>query len=187
MDKRPKLGKSGMIFACMWALAASSAVVAAQPAVPPRARSPSWLRAPPSRSATDDEQSRRLAEEALQALVTIPDPDMEVRARLVLCKYYSDRDLKAAEAQITVMQTLLAQLKNAGLRAGVLTCRGGVQERQGANVEALALYEQAVSTAKSSPDEEMLAGSIALPRIPAGTAGPLCRGARRPAAIPANV
>jgi tetratricopeptide (TPR) repeat protein len=51
-------------------------------------------------------------------------------------------------------------LTRAALRAGVLTCRGEIQERLGANVEALALYDQAVSTAKSSPDDEMLAGAL---------------------------
>ena len=76
---------------------------------------------------TDDEQSRRLAEDALQALSASPIPDLEVRARLVLCAYYSDRDLTAAEAQVTAMQSLLPRLVNASLRAGVLTCRGGVR------------------------------------------------------------
>lgn len=109
---------------------------------------------------TDGEQSRRLAEEAVQALVANPDPDLEVRARLVLCSYYAERDVRAAEAQIATMQSLQSRLTRAGLRAGVLTCRGEVQERQGANEEAIALYDQAVSSAQSSRDDEMLASAL---------------------------
>jgi diguanylate cyclase (GGDEF)-like protein len=161
MDTRPRLGNSRTIFACAaLALAAASVVGAAQP---PRAKPGPIAQLVENATATqrsDSEQSRRLAEQALQSLVASPDPDLEVRARLVLCAYYSDRDFSAAETQITLMQPLLPRLVNASLRAGVLTCRGGLQERRGANVEALALYEQAVSTAKSSPDDEMLAGAL---------------------------
>jgi diguanylate cyclase (GGDEF)-like protein len=161
MDTRPRQGNSRTIFAwALLALGATSLVGAAQPARTTRNPIAQLVENATVAQRTDGEQSRRLAEEALQALGANPDPDLEVRARLVLCSYYSDRDLAAAEAQITVMQSLLATLVNTSLRAGVLTCRGGVQERRGANVEALALYEQAVSTAKSSPDDEMLAGAL---------------------------
>jgi tetratricopeptide (TPR) repeat protein len=58
------------------------------------------------------------------------------------------------------MQALLPRVAHPGLRAGVLTCQGEIQERQGNNVDALVLYDQAVSTAKSSPDDEMLASAL---------------------------
>ena len=55
----------------------------------------------------DGEQARRLAEQALAALVARPDADLEARARLVLCSYYAERDVAATEAQIAAMQALL--------------------------------------------------------------------------------
>jgi diguanylate cyclase (GGDEF)-like protein len=161
MDTRPRPGNSRTIFAwAALALCAASVAGAAEPAKASPNPVAQLVENATIAQRSDDEQARRLAEEALQALAANPDPDLEVRARLVLCAYYSDRDLGAAETQVTFMQAQLTRLTNASLRAGVLTCRGGIQERRGANVEALALYEQAVSTAKSSPDDEMLAGAL---------------------------
>jgi tetratricopeptide (TPR) repeat protein len=164
MDTRPRPGYSRTILAWALALAAASVAAPIAAAAEPPQTSPNPVAVLVENATvaqrSNDEQARRLAEEALQALAANPDPDLEVRARLVLCAYYSDRDLGAAEAQVTFMQAQLTRLTNSSLRAGVLTCRGGIQERRGANVEALALYEQAVSTAKSSPDDEMLAGAL---------------------------
>jgi diguanylate cyclase (GGDEF)-like protein len=161
MDTRPRLGTSGTILAwAALALAAASPVIAA---MPPRTTPNPVAQLVANATAaerTDDELSRRIAEEALKALVANPDPDLEVRARLVLCGYYSERDIPAAQSQIAIMQALLPRVAHPGLRAGVLTCQGEIQERQGNNVDALVLYDQAVSTAKSSPDDEMLASAL---------------------------
>ncbi|MEO8307703.1 MAG: diguanylate cyclase [Pseudomonadota bacterium] len=162
MDTRPRQGNSGRIFAvALLAIVAASTLAAAQlPRTSSSTPIAQMIERATAAQRSDSEQSRRDAEEALQALIANPDPDLEMRARLVLCGYYTDRDASATEAQIATMQSLLPRLANASLRAGLLTCRGGLQERRGSNVEALALYEQAVSTARSSPDDEMLAGAL---------------------------
>ena len=160
METRPRPKSSRMRFAAgLFALAMSLAAGAAAPA-PQSNPIAKLVEQADVAQRSDGEQSRRLAEQALAGLATSANADLEVRARLVLCSYYSERDIAATEAQIVAMQALLSRLANPALRAGVLTCRGGLQERLGANVEALALYDQAVSTAKSSPDDEMLAGAL---------------------------
>jgi diguanylate cyclase (GGDEF)-like protein len=141
------------------ALAIGTLVLAAEPVSQPGPLAKLAAQADIAQRA-DGEQARRLAEQVLQGLVAAPDPDVEVRARLVLCSYYAERDVAATEAQIAAMQALLSRLTNPALRAGILTCRGGLQERLGANTEALTLYDQAVSTARSSPDDEMLASAL---------------------------
>jgi diguanylate cyclase (GGDEF)-like protein len=108
----------------------------------------------------DAEQGRRLAEQALAQLDRNPQPDQELRARLILCEYFAERDSVAAVQQITAMQRLLGSINRVGLRAGLLTCRGEEREAVGANADALALYEQAVSAGTSSNDDEMLAGAL---------------------------
>jgi diguanylate cyclase (GGDEF)-like protein len=161
MDMRPRPVKSGTI--CAWAALALTTALAATAAAPPASRPTPVAQLVQNATfaeRTDDEQSRRYAEEALQALAASPDPDLEVRARLVLCGYYSERDMTAAQSQIATMQAMLPRVAHPGLRAGILTCQGEVQERLGDNAEALTLYDQAVSTAKSSPDDEMLASAL---------------------------
>ncbi len=108
----------------------------------------------------DANQTRRLAEQALARLATTPDVDQEFRARLLLCEYHAERDLAALDQQVRVMQTLQSRVQRQGLRAGLLTCRGEGSEMRGENAEALALYDQAVSTATSTQDDEMLAGAL---------------------------
>ena len=108
----------------------------------------------------DADESRRLAEQALTALATTPDADLEFQARLELCDYYVERDAAATQVQIEAMQGLLPGLKRRGLRAGLLTCRGELREIQGAATEALTLYDQSVSTATSLNDDEMLAEAL---------------------------
>ena len=49
----------------------------------------------------DPEISKRQAESALDLLRREPNPDLEIRAHLLLCDYYSERDRAAAEEQIT--------------------------------------------------------------------------------------
>ena len=108
----------------------------------------------------DANQTRRLADQALQQLTSQPDVDLEFRARLLLCEYYGERDMAALDQQVAAMQLLQDKLKRPGLRAGLQTCRGEGLEMQGQNADALALYDQAVSTATAQKDDEMLAGAL---------------------------
>src|SRR5512134_3584637 len=77
---------------------------------------------------SDPESGRRLAEEALRALTTQPNPDLRIRAHLLLCDYYSERDRDAAQREIERARALMAQSKRPGLRAGLLSCAGEMSE-----------------------------------------------------------
>jgi diguanylate cyclase (GGDEF)-like protein len=109
---------------------------------------------------TDPEASRRAAEAALQSLTEQPDPDLEVRARLVLCDYLSERDSAEAEREAERASQLLMNVRRPGLRAGVLICRGTIQETAGHNAQALQLYEEAVAVAEAADDNEMHASAL---------------------------
>ena len=71
----------------------------------------------------DPDASKRDAEQALAMIRLHPDTDLEIRARLLLCDYYSERDGSAATQQIAAATALLGQAQRKGLRAGVLTTR----------------------------------------------------------------
>ncbi len=100
---------------------------------------------------TDPEAQNRDARAALDALQQSPDPDQEIRTRLILCDYDSERDLNAAQDQAQHALALLPQAHEAGLRAGVLTCQGETRETAGDNAEALRLYTLAVEDATTTP------------------------------------
>lgn len=108
----------------------------------------------------DPESSRRLAQEALQALARAPDPNLQVRAHLLLCDYYSERDPAAAKRHIEQAQDLLPQSTRHGLRAGLLSCGGEMAEVAGDNVQAMALYQQAVTVAEGAGEQELLADAL---------------------------
>ena len=105
----------------------------------------------------DPEVSKRQAEAALDLLRRDPNPDLEIRARLLLCDYYSERDRAAAEQQIAAATALLPQATRQGLRAGVLNCQGETLQTIGENNQASDLYEQAAAIATSTHDDQMLA------------------------------
>lgn len=109
---------------------------------------------------TDPESSRRDAESALALLQRQPDADLEIRARLILCDYQSERDTAAAQREVASIDSLLAQAKRQGLRAGMLDCQGQIAETSGDNTKAGELYEQAVATAADTGDDEMLAAAL---------------------------
>ena len=109
---------------------------------------------------SDPDASKRDADEALRLLQQRPDPDLEIRARMILCDYQAERDTKAAEQQIEAGTALLPKAHRVGLRAGLLDCRGQMYETAGNNAKARALYEQAVTVAAETHDEEMLAQSL---------------------------
>ena len=108
----------------------------------------------------DPEASRRGAEQALELLKRRPDADLEIRARLILCDYQSERDAAAAERQIVEIESLLSQAQRPGLRAGMLTCQGQIAETSGNNDQAQDSYEKAVSVATEARDDEMLASAL---------------------------
>ena len=109
---------------------------------------------------TDPEASKRDADQALKLLEKQPDADLEVHARLILCDYYAERDTGAAEREIDAGTALLPKAQRKGLKAGLLDCRGQMFETAGNNAKARALYEQAVTVAAETHDDEMLAQSL---------------------------
>ncbi len=109
---------------------------------------------------TDPEISKRDAEAALRLLQRNPDADLEIRARLLLCDYQSERDPAAAEREIAQATALLPRAKRPALRAGLRTCSGEIRETAGHTAEAATLYEQAVAIAADAHDDEMLAGAL---------------------------
>jgi diguanylate cyclase (GGDEF)-like protein len=105
----------------------------------------------------DPEVSKRQAESALELLRRDPNPDLEIRARLLLCDYYSERDRAAAEVQIAAATALLPQATRQGLRAGVLNCQGETLQTIGENSQAGDLYARAAAIATRTHDDQMLA------------------------------
>jgi diguanylate cyclase (GGDEF)-like protein len=108
----------------------------------------------------DPEVSKRQAESALEMLRRDPNPDLEIRAHLLLCDYYSERDQAAAEQQIATATALLPQATRQGLRAGVLNCQGETLQTVGENGQARVLYDQAAAIATQTGDNQMLAEAL---------------------------
>ncbi len=108
----------------------------------------------------DPDASKRSADQALELLKRNPDPDLEIRARLLICDYQSERDTAAAQREIEAMSSLLPQATRQGLRAGILDCEGETLENSGNNVKAMAQYTEAVAVASGQHDDEMLALSL---------------------------
>jgi diguanylate cyclase (GGDEF)-like protein len=109
---------------------------------------------------TDPDASKKEAEQALNIIRSHPDADLEIRARLLLCDYYSERDGSAARQQIEASNALLGQAQRKGLRAGVLTCRGETLETAGDNAHAMMDFDEAVAVATAVSDEQMLAEAL---------------------------
>jgi diguanylate cyclase (GGDEF)-like protein len=106
------------------------------------------------------EESKQDAERALDMIRLHPDADLEIRARLLLCDYYSERDADAARQQIDAANALLPQARRPGLRAGVLTCQGETLEAAGDNAHAKTNFDAAVTVATAANDEQMLAEAL---------------------------
>jgi diguanylate cyclase (GGDEF)-like protein len=106
--------------------------------------------------------ARRLADEALGQLESRPDPDLQVRAQLVLCDYYLERDLARVRELLTQAGAQLQLARRAGLRSGVFACEGDLYEAEGDNARAMSAYERAVSAAEVAADDEFLANALYL-------------------------
>ena len=109
---------------------------------------------------TSPDDSRRMADQALELLKKGPDPDLEIRARLLICDYESERETAAAQREIAAATALLPRAKRQGLRAGILDCEGDRLENAGDNSKAMAQYTEAVAVAANHHDDEMLAVSL---------------------------
>lgn len=109
---------------------------------------------------TEPDASRKDADQALELLKKTPDPDLEIRARLLVCDYESERDTAAAQREIAAATALLPQARRQGLRAGIIDCEGDSLENSGDNTKAMAQYTEAVSVAANEHDDEMLALSL---------------------------
>lgn len=109
---------------------------------------------------SDPQGSRHDALAALELLVRQPDAELEIRARLLLCDYFSERDRGIAETHAERARELLPQVQRQGLRAGVLNCMGAILETVGDNERAGELYDQAVVVAQETGDREMLATAL---------------------------
>src|SRR4051812_6414561 len=55
---------------------------------------------------TDPDTSKQVADSALELLKKNPNPDLEIRARLLLCDYQSERDTAAAQREIAAATAL---------------------------------------------------------------------------------
>ena len=139
------------------AVASVAATNAAAPALAPPHPAQSLVDRAVVEVRTDPEASKRDAESALAMLQRQPDTDLQIRARLLLCDYQSERNPAAAQQQIEAVTALLPQAKRPGLRAGMLNCQGEVAETAGRNAEARTAYENAVTVASNANDDEMLA------------------------------
>lgn len=113
-------------------------------------------------AARDPAESQRLAADALVALAAQADADLEVQVRLLLCDHHAERDLAAAQREVSIVGDLLPRVRRSGLRAGLLACRGQMREHAGDNARAKALYEEAVEVAETTGDEEMLGNALFL-------------------------
>jgi diguanylate cyclase (GGDEF)-like protein len=109
---------------------------------------------------SNPEALNRDAQEALSALKATPDPELEIRTRLLLCEYDSERDLAAAAEQARQTLALLPLVHDPGLRAGVLTCQGESSETAGDNAQALQLFSAAINVASTAHNDEKLAEAL---------------------------
>jgi diguanylate cyclase (GGDEF)-like protein len=109
---------------------------------------------------SNPEALNRDALAALNALKLTTDADLEIRTRLLLCEYDSERDLGAAAEQARQALALLPLAHDPGLRAGVLTCQGESRETAGDNAQALQLFGTAISVATAAHNDEKLAAAL---------------------------
>ncbi len=156
---RPRLSHLALV--ALLPLLATAAFAAAkdEPAAHPAADL--IQRAIPAIRSQPDE-ARRLADEALGLLAARPDTDLEIRARLVLCEYYAERNLESAREQLARTTAQLPLATRPGLRAGAQICEGEILESAGEYAKAMSAYERAVSAAEVARDDEMQATALYL-------------------------
>lgn len=124
----------------------------------------------------DPESSRHLAERALEALARQPDADVHLRARLLLCDYFAERDLPTAEQQAVAMRGLLPATRRGGAEAAAQLCEGLVHEARGDSPQALLHFDRAVGAAAAGGDDELMADALFQRAYLRGVQGELAAG-----------
>jgi diguanylate cyclase (GGDEF)-like protein len=109
---------------------------------------------------TDPDTSRRLAEQALALLAQRPDADQEIRARVQLCDYQSERDRALAQQQVEAVRALLPRASRPGLGAGLLTCEADLLENAGEHTRAVERLDEAITLAERTGEQELLANAL---------------------------
>jgi len=125
---------------------------------------------------TSPDSSLQDAQAALAELGKRPDVDLEIRARLILCDYWSERDQNMLDIEVAAIEALLPRATRRGLRAGMLVCQGEMHETLADISQALAYYEQAVRVAEEARDDEMLASALVSRGYVLGLQGEYARG-----------
>lgn len=125
---------------------------------------------------SDPELSRQLAERALEQLGSQPDADVQIRALLQLCDYHAERSREETLRQLERIRELLPRARREGLRAGALLCEGELSLYLGDNVQAMALFQQALAVAESRHDDEMQAEALYQRGYLRGLQGEFARG-----------
>ena len=157
-------------------LAASMAVAATALAAPDPTPVDALLDQAVEALRTQPDRVFELTGQALAALQAQPDADREMRARILRCDYFNERDRDAARRELEHMQALLPRLRQPGLRAGMLSCEGEWHEQAGDKSRAMALYEQAVAVAESAGDQRRLADVLFLRGYLRGVVGEFPKG-----------
>lgn len=124
----------------------------------------------------DARMSREFAERALEQLARKPDPDLQLRARALLCDHDSERDLPAARTQAAAMRALLPAARTPGLEAAVLLCEGAIEEARGEGAKALQLFDRAAEVAERAGDRQWLADAVYQRAYLRGVRGELAAG-----------
>jgi diguanylate cyclase (GGDEF)-like protein len=124
----------------------------------------------------EPEASRRHAEAALQRLATAPNVDQQIRAHVLMCDYYSERDRALALQHIAQARQLLPQAARPGLRARVASCEGELHEFANDTGRATALYQEAVTAAEQHGERELLADALFLRGYLSGMQGGFAAG-----------
>ncbi len=133
--------------------ATSYAAAPARPALSSIERSEQQMRREP-------DESRAEAERALAALALEPDADLELRAHVLLCDYFSERDAARAATELAAMQPLMSRVVRKGLIAGERICGGQIAEARGDTDAAQVAYDRAVRLAEEAPDDVLLADAL---------------------------
>ena len=124
----------------------------------------------------DPEAARRHAEQALAQLAAQPDPDQQIRAHVLLCDYYSERDRSQAQHHIDAGRALLPRTQRPGLRASLANCEGELHEFANDNGRAAALYQESVTVSEQHGERELLADSLFLRGYLSGMQGGFAAG-----------
>jgi diguanylate cyclase (GGDEF)-like protein len=146
------------VLAALWLLSSIASTCWAQPV--DKGSAQELLDLASSEIRIDPEAGRRRIESALSILQRLPEPDVEIRAHLMLADYYLGRDRDATLQQVAAAETLLPEASSPGLKAGVLTARGRILALAGESDQAAALYDEAVARSQSALDEQLLAEAL---------------------------